>query len=168
MEESDDQAGFAASWGEHLESGEPFYRLDRRRSDRAGDPRGASGGKAPERGRLHLRSGPHVGPEAGDPDALDRPRRDGPDVDPRLPFLEAERTPLRRPPGAQQEGDGRKIRDGAGAYLAAELRHPAPRARRDGRTFPGTGSPVRGPEAGGGAADRIAQDHAREGASLLA
>ena len=40
---------------------------------------------------------------------------------------------------------------------------PPPGARRDGRTFPGTGPPVREPEAGGAAADRIAQDDARDG-----
>ena len=47
-------------------------------------------GQAPEREGLHLRSGPHVGPEKGDPDPLDRPRRDGPDVDSRLPLLAAQ------------------------------------------------------------------------------
>ena len=37
-------------------------------------------------------------------------RRDGPNVDTGLQFLEAERTPLRRSPGAEQVGDGRKVR----------------------------------------------------------
>jgi 2,3-bisphosphoglycerate-dependent phosphoglycerate mutase len=38
-----------------------------------------------------------------------------------LPLLAAERAPLRRPSGAEQAGDGREVRDGAGPHLAAEL-----------------------------------------------
>ena len=65
---------------EHLEQGEPLHRLDRRRPLGDRRRRGPRGRPPPARGGLRLRRRLHLRPQAGDPDAVDRARRDRPDV----------------------------------------------------------------------------------------
>ena len=56
----------------------------------------------------------------------------------------------------------------AGQDLAARLRHPAAAARAGRSAPPGARSALRGPAAGGSAADRIAERHRRALPALLA
>ncbi len=46
------------------------------------------------------------------------------------PALAPQRTPLRRPPGSEQGGDGRALRGRPGAHLAPQLRRGAAAGRR--------------------------------------
>jgi len=66
-----------------------------------------------------------------DPYRRARARRDGPQVDPRPPFVAVERTSLRRASGQEQEGDGRRVRYRPGEDLAPELRRAAAAAPID-------------------------------------
>src|SRR5262245_40265882 len=125
------QGGPAASRRERLEPREPVHRLDRRRPVRR-RPAGSPGRRRPlEVARLRLRSGLLLGVEAGHPHIVDRPRRDGPDVDSGGALVAAQRAPLRRAAGPRQGGDGRPLRRGPGQDLAPELRHPAARPRAE-------------------------------------
>src|SRR5581483_2914835 len=112
-----------------LEPREPLHRLDRRRSVAGGAAGGARRRAAAPIGRPSLRSRLHLGAQARDPHAVDRARGARPHVDPGREELAAERAPLRRAAGAEQGGDGGEIRRGAGARLAAQLRHAAAGAR---------------------------------------
>ncbi len=58
--------------------------------------------------------------------------------------LAAERAPLRRAAGPQQDADRRKARRGAGEDLAAQLRHPAAAAAADGPGPSALRPPLRG------------------------
>ena len=128
-----------ASRPKRLEPPEPVHRLGRRRSfsrrRRGGARRGTSaGGRGyPRRPRFHVRV------EARDPHALDRSRRNGPDVGAGRTLMASQRAPLRCAPGSRQGGDRRPARRGAGENLAPKLRHPAAGAGRR-RSYP---SPVR-------------------------
>ena len=93
---------------------------------------------------VHVRRRVHVGPEAGDPHALDRAGRAGPDVDPRGALVAAQRAALRGAPGPEQGADRGEVRRRAGLDLAAELRRPAagprgvrPALSRHGPALPG-------------------------------
>src|SRR5207249_1966833 len=99
------QTGPAAPRRKHLEQGKPVHRLDRCGSV-GPRPRGSRGSRtAPQRRRLHVRSGVHIGAEARDSHALDRHGRAGSAVDSRDERLAAERTPLRRAAGIEQGGN---------------------------------------------------------------
>ncbi len=88
----------------------------------AGNAESHASARLLQRGRPRLRRRVHLGPQAGDPHAVDRGRRPRPDVGAGSPQLAAERAPLRRTSGAQQGRDRAALRRGTGPCLAAELR----------------------------------------------
>src|SRR5690606_12588244 len=96
-----------------------------------------------------------------------RPAGDGAVVDPGAAQLAPERAPLRRPAGAEQEGDGRAVRRRPGEGLAAQLRRaaapdgPGRRAQRPPRP------PLRGPAAGDRAGHRVPGRRRGPDAALL-
>jgi hypothetical protein len=77
-----------------------------------------------------VRLRPHVGAAPRRADRQPRPRRHGAVVAPAAAALAAERAPLRRPPGSQQEGDGGEVRRRADQPVAPVLRRPAAARRR--------------------------------------
>ena len=82
--------------------------------------------------------------------------------------LAAERAALRRAAGAEQGGNGRQARRGAGQDLAAQLRHSAAAARRPTTRGIRPRSALRGPEPGRSAAHRVAEGHRRALPAVLA
>ncbi len=89
-------------------------------------------GRLMARREVRVRRRLHLGAQARHPHALDRARRDGPDVDSRAAFVAPERAALRCAAGAEQGGNRRRARRRAGQDLAPQLRHPA--AAADART----------------------------------
>src|SRR5665647_685540 len=134
-----------AAWREPLERGRPVHGPDRRGPLSPRNRGGASGSVPADEGRLHVRPRLHLGPQAGHPDPLDRPGRDGPDVDPGAPVLAAQRTALRGAPGNEQGRDESESGGGTGPDLATQLCRPPAAARGDGPAPPPVRSPVRPP-----------------------
>jgi enolase len=119
-----DQAGTGAPRRERVEQGKSLHRLDGRgpfRERQSGSPRRRVGAEG--RG-LHVRRGLHFGAEARHPHVVDRPGRNGPDVDSGPPLVALERAALRRAARVEQGRDGGQVRRGAGEDLAPQLRHP--------------------------------------------
>ena len=98
-------------------------------------------GRAAEGRRLRLRRRLHVGAQARDPDAVDRARRDGPDVDSGPAIVAAERAPLRCAAGPQQGRDRGEVRRRAGARSGAAA--TTRRRRRSSRRRPRIRPPIR-------------------------
>jgi len=114
-----------------------FHGVDRRRSVGKGprEPRKAARFSSPG---LHLRHRLHFRSEAGHPNSLDRPGRDGPDVGSGAQFLAAQRAPLRRPAKAltspKPPPSSARTRSRSGR---PQLRRPASAAREGRSPLPG-------------------------------
>src|SRR3990172_8740045 len=161
-------AGLVAPRRERVEPREPLHGLDGRGPLAAGGGGGARCGEALARRGLPLRRRPHLGAQAGDTDAVDRPRRHGPHVDPDPDQLAAQRAALRGPSGPQQGRDCAEVRRGAGKGLAPQLCDSAPAARAGGRATPGAGSPLRRTDPRPPPAHGVAQGHRRPLPPVLA
>ena len=74
-----------------------------------------------------------------------RARRGRPALDPGAPVVAAQRAPLRRAPGQEQEGDPRGVRRGAVHALAPLVRRTAAADRRRQRVLPERAAAVRRP-----------------------
>mmetsp|Transcript_24841 Transcript_24841/g.33082 ORF Transcript_24841/g.33082 Transcript_24841/m.33082 type:complete len:184 (+) Transcript_24841:156-707(+) len=144
-----------------MEQGEPVHGLGGRSPEREGTGGGDGGRQAAGGGRLHVRRGVHFGAEASDQDAVDGAGADGLDVHPHRQPLAPQRTALRRSAGSQQAGDCGQARQGPGAGLEEELRHPPPRARRGQSVLPRQRSRLRQRRQAGSALYRVSQTHRR-------
>ena len=131
------RAGTAPPWPVPLERREPLHRLVRRGPHREG--RGGGPGRrspAGRRPRARPADRPYIAADPGHPDRRPGPRHSRAAWLPMQAALAAQRAPLRRTPGARQEGDDRPPRRGAGKGVAPQLRHPA--ARRSSGATPTT------------------------------
>ena len=131
-----------------VERREPLHRLGRRRPHRQGPGRGAARRRAAARRRDPARRRPHLAAAPRDHHRRDRARRRRPALDPGPPQLAAQRAPLRRPPGQEQEADPRGVRRGAVHALAPLVRRTAAADRRRRRVLPGRttcGTPTSAP-----------------------
>ena len=112
---------------------------------REGPRRGARGGELLAERRHPARRRPHLAAAPRDHHRAHRARRRRPALDPGPAQLAAQRAPLRRPAGQEQEADPRGVRRGAVHALAPLVRHTAAADRRRRRVLPGRRRRVRRP-----------------------
>ena len=151
-----------------VERRQPVHRVARRRPDPAGRGRGPPVRPAPGR---PAGSGPpgaaHLGADQGHPHRRPGPGGGRTDLAPGPPALAAQRTPLRGPPGPQQEGDHGQVRGGPGQGVAPQLRHPAAARRAREPTPSGRRPPLPGRAGRGAAGHRVPGRRGGPGPSLL-
>ena len=103
------------------------------------------GGELLERRRAAARRRAHLAAAPGDHHRRHRPRRRRPALDPGAPLVAAQRAPLRRAAGQEQEADPRGVRRGAVHALAPLLRRAAAADRGRRRVLAGRLPAVRRP-----------------------
>ena len=122
-----------------VERREPLHRLGRRTPQRQGPRRGRARRPAAEGRRPRPRRRAHLAAAPGDHHRGDLARRGRPALDPGPPVVAAQRAPLRRAAGQEQEADPGGVRRGAVHALAPLVRRApaADRRRRPSGPRPG-------------------------------